>query len=255
MSLLTTAQLQVNMGERILCSDLDLDMKPGQVWGLLGGNGSGKTTLLHTLAGLRDSKYGSVALFGQPMASLKNRERAKKLGVLLQDDQVSFPSTVLESVLMGRHPHLAPWCWESAEDRAIAQQALRQVELLAMQDRQIDELSGGERQRLKIATLMVQSPTVWLLDEPTNHLDLNHRIQLLSLLVAKVKEQQGCLMMSLHDLQLASRFCDNLVMMFPDGSTEQGSQQSLLQPERLTRLYQYPIQRIETEAGAVFIPQ
>ncbi len=255
MSLLTTEQLQVSIGERVLCRNLNLEMKPGQIWGLLGGNGAGKTTLLHTLAGLRPAAQGAVSLIGKPLAAWQGKERARKLGILLQDDQVSFPTTVLESVLMGRHPHLASWRWESEEDRTIAQQALQQVDLFAMQERQIDELSGGERQRLKIATLIVQSPTVWLLDEPTNHLDLNHRIQLLTLLVDRVKERGDSLIMSLHDLQLASRFCDYLVMMFADGSTEQGTQQSLLQPGRLTRLYQYPIRRIETEAGAVFIPQ
>lgn len=255
MSLLKATQLNVSIGTRILCRDLSFEINPGEVWGLLGGNGAGKTTLLHTLAGLKPAASGQVSLFDQPLSTHSNKERAKKLGMLLQDDQVSFPSTILESALMGRHPHLASWRWESEEDKRIARQALKQVELLAMQDRQIDELSGGERQRLKLATLMVQDPSVWLLDEPTNHLDLNHRIQLLTAIVKRIKEQQLGLMMSLHDLQLASRFCDKLVLIYPDGSIEHGNQDTLLQPDRLTQLYQYPIQRLETKAGPVFVPQ
>ncbi|MCW8885727.1 MAG: ABC transporter ATP-binding protein [Motiliproteus sp.] len=255
MSLLQAENLSVAIGGRVLCREVNLSLGATQIWGLLGGNGVGKTTLLHTLAGLRIADAGELHLGGKPIGQVHSKQRAQQMGVLLQEDQSSFPATVMESVLMGRHPHLASWQWETAQDRQIAEQALQQVELAELADRQIDELSGGERQRLKLATLLVQSPSIWLLDEPTNHLDLNHRIQLITALVTQVKEQAGTLLMSLHDLQLAHRFCDRLVCIFTDGSTRQGSVEELMQPEILSELYQYPIQRLETEAGPVFLPR
>lgn len=254
MSLLQAHSLTVAIGGRTLCRTLDLTLAPGEVWGLLGGNGAGKTTLLHTLAGLRSADSGTVTLGSEPLAGLSRRRCAQQLGVLLQDETSAFPATVLETVLQGRHPHLGPWQWETDEDRALARAALEQVELSDLAGRRLDQLSGGERQRLRIATLLVQAPRVWLLDEPTNHLDLHHQVSMLALLSTRARDGGGALLMSLHDLNLAARFCDRLILLHPDGEPEQGASDALLTPDRLSRLYGHPIRRLETEAGAVFVP-
>lgn len=255
LSLLAARQLEVAIGGRTLCRDLSVELKAGSVWGLLGGNGAGKTTLLHTLAGLRKPQAGTIELRQQEMHELSHRQRALLLGMLLQDEHIAFPATVLETALLGRHPHLAAWQWESSHDLALVTAALQQVQLQAMAERQLSELSGGERQRLKIATLMVQDPDIWLLDEPTNHLDLNHQIQMLSSLCQRVRDKGGTLLMSLHDLQLADRFCDRLILLYPDGELEQGPVAELLESERLSRLYKHPIRCLQTDEGRVFIPQ
>ncbi|WP_036589986.1 ABC transporter ATP-binding protein [Oceanospirillum maris] len=251
--LLSTLGLTVTIAGKTLCQDWALALNQGEIWGILGGNGAGKTTLLHTLAGLRAADNGQVLLQGIPLEQLKSRQRAQQLGFLLQDDSTAFPATVLETALQGRHPHLGPFAWESQSDENLAHNALQRVELDDFCQRNIDQLSGGERQRLKIATLMVQQPKIWLLDEPANHLDLHHQVSLLQQLLADVKQQSGCLLMSLHDLNLAQRFCDHLILLFPEGPMI-GTKEELLTEERLEQLYQHPIRRLETEAGPVFIP-
>lgn len=251
--LLSTRDLTVSIAGKTLCQNWNLALNPGEIWGILGGNGAGKTTLLHTLAGLRAADNGQVRLQNVPLEQLKSRHRAQQLGFLLQDDNTAFPATVLETALQGRHPHLGAFAWESQTDEDLARAALQRVELDQLCQRNIDQLSGGERQRLKIATLMVQQPQIWLLDEPANHLDLHHQVSLLEQLLSDVKRQQGCLLMSLHDLNLAQRFCDRLILLFPEGPLV-GHKEELLTEDKLQRLYQHPIRRLETEAGPVFIP-
>lgn len=257
-TLLACQGLTVSIGGKTLCQNWQLNLQAGEIWGILGGNGAGKTTLLHTLAGLREPDNGKVLLHGSPLQLMTNRQRAQQLGFLLQDDSTAFPATVLETALQGRHPHMGLFSWESAEDEALAMTALEQVGLRDYCQRNIDQLSGGERQRLKIATLMVQQPKVWLLDEPANHLDLHHQVNLLEQLVTSVKTQSGTLLMSLHDLNLAQRFCDKLILLFPaddpGSGPETGDKAELLTEETLQRLYQHPIRRLKTEAGPVFIP-
>lgn len=259
--LLSVQHLTVSIAGQQICHQWPLQLNPGEIWGILGGNGSGKTTLLHTLAGLRTPDAGDILLHGQLLTTMKPRQRAQQLGFLLQDDSTAFPATVLETALQGRHPHLGLLSWESREDEALAMAALDHVGLAHCSQRNIDQLSGGERQRLKIATLLVQNPSVWLLDEPANHLDLHHQVALLEQLTQRVRTQQGTLLMSLHDLNLAQRFCDKLILLYPEGpgpdnpsGPEQGDKAELLSEARLQRLYQHPIQRLQTAAGPVFIP-
>ena len=247
--------LGVAIGQRWFCQQLNLTFEPGQVWGVLGANGSGKTTLLHTLAGLRQPQQGQVLLDEQPLHQFDSRLRAQLIGVLLQEATPAFPASVRDVVLQGRYPHLSPWQWETAEDLTLVDQALQQVGLAELADRDQQLLSGGERQRLKIASLMVQQPQIWLLDEPTNHLDLHHQIGLLQQLCDRARQQQQLLVMSLHDLNLAARFCDSLILMHRDGSIEAGPADTLLNESALSRLYGHPIRRIEDQQRPLFIPQ
>ena len=256
--LLAVENLTISIAGKTLCRNWQLALSPGEIWGILGGNGAGKTTLLQTLAGLRAPDQGTVLLKDTPLGQLKHRQRAQQLGFLLQDDSNAFPATVLETALQGRHPHLGVFSWESCQDEALAIAALKRVALDHCLQRSIDHLSGGERQRLKLATLMVQNPRIWLLDEPTNHLDLHHQVALLEPLIADVKSNAGTLLMSLHDLNLAQRFCDKLILLFPvDDQGENpisGDKTALLCEPILQRLYQHPIRRLDTEAGPVFLP-
>ena len=241
MSRLTTDGLTLAMGERLFCRTFSHAFAAGEVWGVLGPNGSGKTTLLHTLAGLRPPQGGRVLLDGAPLDSMPVRSRARQLGILLQESATTFPAPVRDCVLLGRHPHLGPWQWETPADWQRVERALAAVELAELATQDQNSLSGGERQRLKLATLMVQEPSIWLLDEPTNHLDLHHQIALVGLLCERVRAQQQLLIMSLHDLNLAARFCDHLVLLYGDGRVEAGDAATMLQPARLSALYRHPI--------------
>lgn len=254
MSLLSVHDLTVKIGDTLVCQGLHFTLEPGQCWGLLGANGTGKTTLLHTLAGLIQPLSGEIRLGGTPLMRTPRRARAQLLGLLPQDSHDSMPATVLETALIGRHPHLPAWQWESAEDLHIARQALAAVELDHAEQRQISTLSGGERRRLALATLLTQSPGIQLLDEPANHLDLRHQISLLELIHQRSCASGGALMMSLHDINLAARFCDQLLLLFGNGETLTASTTEALTAENLQRLYGHPVHLLEVDGRRAFIP-
>lgn len=236
-----------------LCRDLDLTIRPGERWGVLGVNGSGKTTLLHTLAGLLPALGGSVRLDGVDIDRLPRRRVALRLGLLPQDSQDPFPATVLETALMGRHPHLGPWRSEGPDDLRIAREALAAVGLSAMAARRADTLSGGERRRLAVATLLAQDPCVYLLDEPLNHLDIRHQMEVLALLTRAGAESRS-VVMTLHEPTLASRYCDRVLLLFGDETWDAGDPAELLSAECLGRLYRHPIEVVESRHGRVFLP-
>jgi len=252
MSGLSVAGLDVVIAERLICHDLSLSIEAGQCWGLLGGNGSGKTTLLHTLAGLRPPAAGHVYLQADDIYSLPRQRVACLLGLLLQDSSDPFPATVLETALLGRHPHLSRWQWEGEQDRQIAMEALVNVGLEALSERLINSLSGGERRRLAIATLLTQQTPVMLLDEPTNHLDPYHQMNLLTLLTAS---QRRAILMSLHDINLAARFCTHLLLLLPNGQVLSGACVDLLNVDVLQQLYGHPMVCIKNGDGMAFLPR
>lgn len=253
--LLAVQDLTVTIGGKELCRGLQLRVAPGQCWGILGRNGAGKTTLLHTLAGLRAPAAGRIMLSGRDLRSLSRRAVARAVGLLLQDSVDAFPATVLETALIGRHPHLGLWQWEGPEDLEAARRALRAVELADLEARPVNTLSGGERRRLAIATLLVQDPNLYLLDEPTNHLDLRHQITLLDLLTDQARRDGKALLMVLHDVNLAARYCDHLLLLFGDGTTLSGPAAEILQPEHLGRLYGHPVvPAARPDGGRAWLP-
>lgn len=252
---LETRNLRLEVGERVLLESLTLRIRAGESWGILGANGSGKTTLLHSLAGLRAVQGGTVLLGGTPIGQTPRRRVAQQLGLLPQDHVDAFPATVLQTALTGRHPHLPAWAWEDAQDEALARAALHQLDLGELADRDIDSLSGGERRRLGFATLLTQDPTFLLLDEPTNHLDLRHQIQVLQLLRKQVQAQHKSLVMVLHDPNLASRFCDNILMLFGDGSHAVGAISELMHADRLAQLYGHPLVEVTQTPYPFWTPQ
>jgi len=255
-TLLKTTALSVEIGGKTVCAQLDVSIDAGQRWGLLGINGVGKTTLLHTLAGLRAPAQGNIHLGGALLDELPRRHIAQHIGVLLQHDNDAFPGTVLETVLTGRHPWLGQWQWEGEQDRMLASAALKDVGLDGFEQRQLNTLSGGERRRLALATLFTQDPKLFLLDEPTNHLDPHHQISLLGLLdqrVADAANGQASLMI-LHDINLATRFCDHLILLFGEGETLRGPAKDILNIETLTRLYGHPVIAVDGPNGPVYLP-
>jgi len=251
---LEAEQLDIRIGGKRICSRLNLRIDAGQSWGMLGRNGAGKTTLLHTLAGLRRPDQGGVTLDGIPLASLGRRSIARHVGVLLQDHQDAFPASVMETVLIGRHPHLGPLQWEGAADYAAARDALHAVGLEDMETRDIATLSGGERRRLGIATLLTQDPHVLLLDEPTNHMDLHHQILILDLLRQRTQNAARSLLLVLHDPNLALRYCDHFLLLYGDGETRQGPAAEVLTQTNLELLYGHPLHALQGPRGTVWVP-
>ena len=140
--------------------------------------------------------------------------------------------------MTGRHPHLAYWERECSQDRQKVHAAIRAVDLAGFEERSVTGLSGGEARRLAFAALMVQEPAILLLDEPANHLDMKHQIRVMNLVEALVDNQQRCAMIAMHDVNLASRYCDHILMLFGDGDWLAGAASELLNQQNLERLYQ-----------------
>ena len=255
MHLLEASRLDVHIGTVSVCRQLDLHIDTGQRWCILGRNGSGKTTLLHTLAGLRKPDNGSLAAQGKSLQNLPRRTLAKFIGILLQDHVDAFPASVMETVLIGRHPYLGPLQWEGPDDMALAREALQAVGLEQLAERNVATLSGGERRRLGIATLPVQNPGLLLLDEPTNHLDIHHQVRMLDLLSQCSRSNNKAMLLVLHDLNLALRYCDHFLLLFGDGETLQGSASEVLTQAVLERLYGHPLQCLQAAHGPVWLPQ
>ena len=159
---------------------------------------------------------------------------------------------MLETALVGRHPHLARWGWESANDARIVRDALAAVDLRGFEARDIQTLSGGERQRLAIATLLVQEARLYLLDEPMTHLDLKHQIAMLELF-SRAARDGAAVAMVLHDPALAWRFCDKALLMHGDGFCEYGAVREMLTAERLSALYEYPLHAVESDGLISFV--
>lgn len=253
--LLEARGLAVSIAGQVVCRHLDLALRPGQSWALLGRNGAGKTTLLHTLAGLRAAAAGDLHLLGEPLAALPRKRVARTLGLLPQDSPDLFPATVLETALIGRHPHLGGLGWEGADDRALARAALAEVGLAGLDARAVTTLSGGERRRLALATLRCQAPAVALLDEPANHLDLHHQVALLGGFRARARAEGGVLLMVLHDINLAARHCDHALLLFGDGEHAAGPFNAIVDAAALTRLYGHPVVPVAGPHGTAWLPR
>ena len=254
-ALLEARQLRVTVGERTVVECLDLKVNAGERVAILGRNGAGKSTLLSTLAGLRKPASGQVLLGGEDAARSSPRQAAIQRAWLGQFQNDPFASTVLETALTGRHPHLGRWDWESSRDAALARSALQAVGLDGFEQRQIRTLSGGERQRLAIATLLTQAPPLYLLDEPLSHLDLNHQMAVLELFSGAARDCGASVLMVLHDPALAHRFCDRALLVFGDGRTETGAVDAILTEKKLSGLYGYGLRQFEDGGQRCFIPE
>ncbi len=252
-SLLTVEELSVRAGDRLLCERLRLEVRPGEFWAVLGPNGAGKTSLLHTLAGLRPAAGGSCRCGDLRIDQAKPREVARLMGVVLQELADSFPATVLETALIGRHPHLGPWQTESVQDEILARQALELFGLGALADRLSNTLSGGERQRLALATVFTQGAPLLLLDEPVSHQDLGQQIRVLEAVSGHVAAG-GASLSVLHDVNIAARFCTHALLLYGDGAYLAGPFDGVVNAQSLQQLYGYPVTAISAEGSRYWIP-
>jgi iron complex transport system ATP-binding protein len=240
-------------GIQVACG-LNLELKPGQFWGLLGPNGIGKTTLLKCMAGLTAPASGKVLLESRDITELPRKLLARHIGMLQQHTVYVFDSSVMQTALTGRHPHLGYWDREGPVDLNKADAALQAVDLDGFADRSVTGLSGGEARRLAFAALLVQEPDIMLLDEPTNHLDLKHQVQIMGM-IREHTRQNGCsALAALHDINLAARYCSHVLMLFGDGEWCAGRCDDMLSEASLEKLYRCPVEMIKGRDGVRFHP-
>jgi iron complex transport system ATP-binding protein len=246
-------RLTVSVPGRTLVRELDAVLRPGRIIALLGRNGTGKSSLLHVLAGLRPAASGEARLEGRALPLWPRREFALRVALLPQASDDPFPGSVLESALVGRHPHIDFWQWESEADRAIARECLAAMDLAGLDDRDVTTLSGGERRRLGIATVLAQTPAFFLLDEPIQQLDPLHQLSVLKLFRARA-DAGACVVMSLHDPGLAARFADEALLLFGDGRWSHGPAAEILDSKSVAALYGVAVRELRWEDGRTFVP-
>src|SRR3984957_3063662 len=249
--LLECRSIDVCVGSRTLVRGLDLQVRRGSMLAVLGPNGSGKSLSLHTLAGLRSPRMGEVLISGLPVTQWPRRALARELALLPQNVEDPFPASVIETVLLGRHPHIPRWQWESARDLAIASDALVAVGLAGYEKRDVLTLSGGERRRAALAAVLAQTPRIFLLDEPTNQLDPNHQLEALQLLRERADEG-AAVIVTLHDPNLAARFADTALLIGKDGDWHSGNVADILTPQPLSALFDTRFEAAQIGGRRVF---
>lgn len=252
--LLETQDLLLGVGGRTLVRDLSFRINAGEVWCLLGPNGSGKSTFLHTAVGLRQAQAGALRLAGRALADWPLADAARQRAFLPQAFHDAFSASVLESVMIGRHPYLSRWQWEGAEEREFALFALRSVDLAGFEQRDVLTLSGGERQRVALAALFAQDAPLLLLDEPVSHLDLRHQVLVLEHLVMLARDHAKGVLFTVHDLDLAARFASHALLLTPQGKVLQGPIAEVLTEDALQAAFGHKVTRVEAAGRTLFVP-
>lgn len=251
-NLFSCSNIRVDVSGRMLVDALDFEVGRGELLAVLGQNGSGKSLTMHTLAGLRPASQGRVLLDGQDVAAGNRRNIARQLALLPQHIDDIFPATVLDTAMIGRHPHIGRFQWESANDFDIGRAALASVDLEGLARRDVLTLSGGERRRLAIAQVLTQQPDVYLLDEPTNHLDPQHQLDALRLFRERA-DAGAAVIASLHDVNLAVRYADRCLLLYGDGRWDIGATEDVLDEQRLSELYATAMESVAWRSARLFI--
>ncbi|HUL37825.1 MAG TPA: ABC transporter ATP-binding protein [Thermodesulfobacteriota bacterium] len=223
--------------EEWVLEDVSFRVEKGEFVGVIGPNGSGKTTLLKMLYRLLSPQKGEILFELVPMRKMDRTDIAKRIAVVAQETQLLFPFSVLETVLMGRSPYLGHLMFESEKDLEIAKKAMEWTETFSFAERPMDELSGGERKRVFIARALAQEPEVILLDEPTANLDIHHQIDFLDLILTLNRERGLTILMASHDMNVASEFCDRLILLQGGRIYQIGTPDEVITRENIEKVY------------------
>lgn len=250
---LESRNLFVTLRRRDVLCDVSLQVAPGEVVGILGPNGAGKSTLLKATLGLVPVASGSVLLGGQALQALTPAERARLAAYVPQERDVAWPLSVAAIVALGRLPHRLPFAAPSTVDTAAIDDALAAADLAHLRHRPVDELSGGERGRVLIARALAQDAPLLLADEPTSGLDPAHQLKLLGLLRAMASNGRA-VVISIHELHLAARWCDRLIVLNEGRVVAEGRPDAVLTAGLIRRVYGCEAHISDTPDGPLIVP-
>ncbi|TKJ33214.1 MAG: hypothetical protein CEE38_21405 [Planctomycetes bacterium B3_Pla] len=234
--------------------DISFEVKPGTFLAIAGPNGAGKSTLLNLMCGALAPKSGAVRIDAAAMESYSSESLAAKVAVVRQEFVPIFGFSVIEMVLMARAPHFGTMGFESETDRRIVNDALEATDTARFASRALTSLSGGERQRVFIARALAQDSPVLLLDEPTNFLDLKHQVGIYDLLKAAQLEKGRTIVAVTHDINLASQYCDEILLLGADSSYRIGTTEAVLAPEQIRKVFGVDVFAGEVGQEKFFIP-
>lgn len=241
-------------GQAPVLVELDLEIAEGTIVGVLGPNGTGKTTFVRLASAALRPASGAIALFGDPLERLPARSRARRVAVVPQETHPVFDFTVREIVSMGRAPHLGAFGIESPSDRLVTRDAMERCDVAELSARSFRALSGGERQRVLLARALAQEARLLLLDEPTAFLDLKHRLAVYDLLMRLHDDRGLTVVVVSHDINLAARYCDRLVLLRRGKVAADGTPSEVLRPEPIRSVYEVDVDvRTDPSSGRPFV--
>ena len=218
-------------------NDLSVFIQENDFIGLIGPNGSGKSTLLKIMSAIIKPDSGSIKFKGSETRNINKKSFAQSVSWIPQGHPMVFPFKVSEVVLMGRHPYLSPLSFESHEDFKISQRAMQTTMTSHFSDRLFNEISEGEKQRVMIASALAQNPELLLLDEPTSALDLKYQIEIMNILKNLNTNHKMTLVVAMHDLNLASRFCNRIILLNDGRIVSDGTPLQVLKKDILEEVY------------------
>lgn len=250
--LLSSRGLGLSLGGRAVLHDIDFSLARGEMVGLIGPNGAGKTTLLRALARLLTPDRGAIRLAGTPLPRIPPPILARRLGYLAQGADTHWPLTVAALVALGRTPHLGWWQRPGERDWAAVERALQLADVLHLRHRRVDTLSGGERLRVMLARVFATEPELILADEPVASLDPYHQLQVMEIL--REHAGRGAVVVVLHDLNLAARFCDRLVLLEHGRVVAAGPVTGVLNEQHLRQVYGIEAQMVDRDGEHAVIP-
>ncbi|MEC7640754.1 MAG: ABC transporter ATP-binding protein [Nitrospinota bacterium] len=250
--LVQLSDLSFSYEKEAILRNISLEIQTKEFVGIIGPNGSGKSTLLKLMGGIM--KNNQCLFKGKSLDSYARKDLARFISWLSQENVLPFSFRVLDVVLMGRYPYLTPLTFEGEEDYRIAQRALELTNSSGFADRFYNEISGGEKQRVMIAAALTQESELMLLDEPTSSLDIRYQIEILNILRRLNSNENMTLVLALHDLHLASRYCSRLILLNKGKIVKDGSPDQVLQKEILEEVYGVEIKiHHDTDDGSFMI--
>jgi len=224
-------------GRNVVVKDLTFQVMPGEMVGLIGPNGSGKSTIIKAISRVISLYSGKILLDGKDVFKIPRGDLARLLGVVPQMSILPSAFTAFEVVLMGRNPHLGLLQYEGARDMSITWRAMEMTATQSLAERRIGELSGGEIQRIVIARVLAQEPKSILLDEPTANLDIRHQVEILDLIKSLCLENDLTVVVALHDLNIASQYCDRLILINNGRVHAQGTPREVINSRNIEEVY------------------
>jgi len=247
--MLEANQITVRYGGREALRDVSLLLREGEIIALLGANGAGKTTLIRALNGTLAVSDGAIRLDGETLSSLSRGEIASKISVVAQENETRFPISVIEFIMSGRYVHGGVFGWETEDDVLSARAALVECDLSGFESRLMNNLSGGERQRVVLARALATGAKILLLDEPTANLDLAHQALMFQLVRERCLHNGASAVVITHDLNLASAFADEIVMLKEGGVAAKGAPSAVLTAENVREVFSVDVLLDENPAS------
>jgi len=243
--LFAITDLTAGYGARDVLHDLSFSLKPGLFYGLIGPNGSGKTTLLDLMLGNLAPRCGTILFHDRAAGQYPRRELARQIALVPQDFRINFDFTVLDVVMMGRHPHIPRFANPGATDREIVERVLAELEITDLQDRLITQLSGGEKQRVIVARALAQDTPVLVLDEATSNLDIQHSLSIFQVLKKRCRDRGATIIAAIHDLNFAAAYCDSIILLNQGRVVTIGPPRQVLSAELLHQVFAIDCQAYE----------